>query len=270
MVRRRSARASALIREAVVRDVNGNEIVLVFRHTAHANMFPAQSELLAEAVHEVLGGTWRVRAELGGDGRPEPTRSPSAGHPTDPAPTGGPARGAAGRGTAGPPAGGAPDDTGWPEPARPGGDAAKPQQRAGGGAPPARAAANASQRASDATAPNRAAGTAPQRRGGAPSAAGSRPSSAQRPDAAGRSAPRPSSAAPARADARAPRPAVDDEPPWDREYEPAEYVPTYEGFDPGDEPLDDDAQPNVPIASAEDRAIQLLSEQLGAERISDP
>jgi len=87
VVRRRSPRAWAVVREATVREVQGEEIVLVFQHLVHANMFGAQADLLVEAIGEVLGGTWRVRAELGGDqtGRapqlptpdpePEPARS---------------------------------------------------------------------------------------------------------------------------------------------------------------------------------------------------
>ena len=65
-VRRSSPRAWAVVREASVRDVQGDEIVLLFQHAVHANMLSAQSELLVESVREVLGGTWSVRAELGG------------------------------------------------------------------------------------------------------------------------------------------------------------------------------------------------------------
>jgi DNA polymerase-3 subunit gamma/tau len=67
VVRRRSQRSWAVVREAVVRDVHGDEIVLVFQHLVHMNMFGAQADLLAEAVREVFGGSWRLRAELGGD-----------------------------------------------------------------------------------------------------------------------------------------------------------------------------------------------------------
>ena len=72
MVRRRSQRASALVREAMVRDVHGDEIVLFFQHAAHVNMFPRPARPARRGVHEVLGGSWRFRAELGGDdsGRP--------------------------------------------------------------------------------------------------------------------------------------------------------------------------------------------------------
>jgi DNA polymerase-3 subunit gamma/tau len=73
-VRRRSQKAWAVVREAMVRDVHGDEIVLVFQHLVHMNMFGAQAELLTEAVREVFGGTWRVRAELGGD---EAARAPA-------------------------------------------------------------------------------------------------------------------------------------------------------------------------------------------------
>ncbi len=66
-VRGRSAKAAAVIREAAVRDVQGDLVVLAFQHSVHANMFDSQADLLAEAMREVLPGSWRVRAELGAD-----------------------------------------------------------------------------------------------------------------------------------------------------------------------------------------------------------
>jgi DNA polymerase-3 subunit gamma/tau len=113
VIRRRSPRAWAVVREATVREVQGNEVILVFQHQVHANMFGAQAALLVEAIGEVLGGQWRVRAELGGDqtGRapqlpePEPAREPA-------------------------------DSGDWPTPARPG--EVKAGGRGGGG--PARSA----------------------------------------------------------------------------------------------------------------------------------
>jgi DNA polymerase-3 subunit gamma/tau len=105
VVRRRSPRAWAVVREATVREVQGEEIVLVFQHLVHANMFGAQAELLVEAIGEVLGGTWRVRAELGGDqsGRapqlpapdPEPEPARSGDWPTPARPGGAPSSGSA-------------------------------------------------------------------------------------------------------------------------------------------------------------------------------
>jgi DNA polymerase-3 subunit gamma/tau len=81
MVRRRSPKAWAVVREASVRDVHGDEIVLLFQHLVHANMLSAQAELLTDAVREVLGGTWHIRAELGGaDGAGTPTGSAPPAH----------------------------------------------------------------------------------------------------------------------------------------------------------------------------------------------
>jgi DNA polymerase-3 subunit gamma/tau len=118
VVRRRSPRAWAVVREATVREVQGEDIVLVFQHLVHANMFGAQADLLVEAIGEILGGTWRVRAELAGDqtGRGQAQRLP------EPEPER--------------------DDGDWPTPARPG---AAPE-----GPPPDRpvkAAARSGQRA---------------------------------------------------------------------------------------------------------------------------
>jgi DNA polymerase-3 subunit gamma/tau len=46
-------------------------------------------------------------------------------------------------------------------------------------------------------------------------------------------------------------------------------VTAYEGFDPGDEPLDDAVDPAQARESSEDQAVRLIKEQLGAERIGD-
>jgi len=109
MIRRRKPKAAAVIREASVRDVQGDEIVLLFRHAVHANMLAGELDLLLEALHEVLGGTWRVRPEVGGDERGGAAAEATGRTASDPAPSSGaqPAAGA--------------DD--WPEAARPGGTA---------------------------------------------------------------------------------------------------------------------------------------------------
>jgi DNA polymerase-3 subunit gamma/tau len=73
-------------------------------------------------------------------------------------------------------------------------------------------------------------------------------------------APAAASAAAARP-ASAPRPAPE-RPTWDEE--PPPYETEY-GFDPGDEPIDDEA-PAV-RESSEEQALRLLREHLGAERI---
>jgi DNA polymerase III subunit gamma/tau len=65
-LRRRSQRAAAVVREAVVRDVEGDTLVLTFKHQFHAESLSNSPELLEEAVYEVLGGRWRIRAEWAG------------------------------------------------------------------------------------------------------------------------------------------------------------------------------------------------------------
>jgi DNA polymerase-3 subunit gamma/tau len=220
-IRRRSPKAWAVVREAVVRDVHGDELVLVFQHAVHANMFGAQAELLLEAVREVFGGTWQVRSEVGGESRP-PVAPVAAPQPERPA-----------------------DDGDWPAPARPGGSA------------PARPAESAS-------APARPTAKQP-----------ARPVAKQSPGSAAKESPRSRTAAPKRAEASrtpATRAATTrrnedppaNEPPFDPDYD---RVASYEGFDPGDEPLDDAADPAQARQSSEEQAIALLTQELGAERI---
>ncbi len=133
-VRRRSQRAAAVVREAVVRDVTGDTILLTFKHQFHADSLTNSPEVLEEAVYEVLGGRWRVVAEwLGGSDsasspRPAGTGSGTATRATRPArreTTGRPAgvdRAQASRPT---PAPAEPDDEeDWPVTAQPGGNRA--------------------------------------------------------------------------------------------------------------------------------------------------
>jgi DNA polymerase-3 subunit gamma/tau len=56
-----------------------------------------------------------------------------------------------------------------------------------------------------------------------------------------------------------------DEPPFDPDYD---RVPTvaYEGFDPGDEPLDD---ASTTRETSEEQAIRVLTETFGAEKIGE-
>lgn len=68
-----------------------------------------------------------------------------------------------------------------------------------------------------------------------------------------------------------------DEPPYDPEFDgparagavPAQTqaVPRFDGFDPGDEPLDDIVTDSAFRQSSEEAAVQLLKEKLGAEQI---
>jgi DNA polymerase-3 subunit gamma/tau len=214
IVRRRSQKAWALVRDAMVRDVHGNEIVLVFQHGAHASMFGSQVELLAEALREVLGGAWQIRVEVGGDER---TRGPAPASRTPAAPAPAP--------SATPPAAkAAPDDGGWPQTARPGSGADVPDDPPD---PPARPA-KAEPRGRGAAAQPAPRKAAPARRG-----------------------------APARGKDTAP-PA--DEPPFDADDDRAPY----DGFDPGDEPLDDASDVRQ---SSEEQAIRAAGAHFTVERI---
>jgi DNA polymerase-3 subunit gamma/tau len=142
-VARKSKRAAAVVREATVREVDGSTIVLVFRHSVHANMLEASPELLVDALYEVLGGRWEVRCEVGGDARGDPFRAAPAAPVTGvAAPATGPAAvvAAAASGGAATPGGHA-GESDWPRPATPGGDppggdAAGGDASGGDGGPP--------------------------------------------------------------------------------------------------------------------------------------
>jgi DNA polymerase-3 subunit gamma/tau len=217
MVGRRSRKLAAIARDGLVRDLDGNTVVLVFKSPFHAKFVSDNPEPLAEALLEVLGGTWHVRAELGGDERAGGTRAVPAAGRTAPAPesramTGPPA---AQRATTG-------DEGSWPETARPGGAAeATDATEASPAAPkPARPAAK----------PAPAKG-----RGGPAGARGRAPQSASPP------------AAPQAA--------------------PGGERPPYDGFDPGDEPLDD---ATTVRESSEEQAIRAVGAVFAVERIGDP
>jgi DNA polymerase-3 subunit gamma/tau len=74
--------------------------------------------------------------------------------------------------------------------------------------------------------------------------------------------------APARQPEATPAQTWDEEPPYDPEYDGAAGPdPRYPGFDPGDEPLDDEDGSATPRETSEETAMRLLREHLGAERI---
>jgi DNA polymerase-3 subunit gamma/tau len=110
MVGRRSKRVAAVAREAAVRDVEGDTVVLLFQHAVHANMLTNAPDPVLDALHEVVGGAWRLRCEA----REVPAAQVPDPPPPEPrAPAPGPA---AEPSTQVPSA-----DVDWPEPTRPGG-----------------------------------------------------------------------------------------------------------------------------------------------------
>jgi len=88
IVSRKSKRAAAVVREATVRDVEGDSLVLVFKHSVHADMLSKSPEILVEALYELLGGRWQLRCEVGGAGSSPAgssrLQSPPARPPTEP------------------------------------------------------------------------------------------------------------------------------------------------------------------------------------------
>ncbi|MEV6811632.1 DNA polymerase III subunit gamma and tau [Micromonospora sp. NPDC051296] len=153
-VGRKSKKVAAWAREATVREVDGQTLVLSFRYPFHAQALSNEPDLLIDSIYEELGERWQIRCEVAGE-RGGPSPAPARGA----APAGPSARAAAGTGTAsgagrpdgdssslagsggdlsgsgrsgdGPTAGRSgssasatgEDDEGWPEPARPGGSA---------------------------------------------------------------------------------------------------------------------------------------------------
>ncbi|MGN9778641.1 DNA polymerase III subunit gamma and tau [Micromonospora sp. H33] len=302
--------AAALMRDAVVRDVDGGTLVLTVKSPVLAQMMGNHTSVLADALHEEFGGSWQIRCEvagerggvsLGGPSRPAGPARPAVATPAAPSssPTPAPARPDNGRpaGVSGPGIAGGEDED-WPEPARPGGASASsvaapadaeddwPQAARPGGAaapadpePPVPSDAGA---ASEDTGPH-SGPTVP-----APPAAVPKPVGPAAPQAGG--APVSSAIAAARAaaagagkaqrSAPAARRTADadwaGEPPYDPDFDgpvrgggapPA--APAYEGFDPGDEPLDEVIDERTARQSSEEQAVQLLREAFGAEKIDE-
>ncbi|MGC5023042.1 DNA polymerase III subunit gamma and tau [Micromonospora sp. DT47] len=143
-VNRTNKRIAALMRDAVVRDLDGDTLVLTVKSSVLAKMMSDHAAVLTDALYEELGGRWQIRCEVAGErggvslGGPRAAAAPApAAAPSRPTPAAAPsAGGGAGRsgGTAAAPADPG-DDEDWPEPARPGGSASTPAAGGGGGEP---------------------------------------------------------------------------------------------------------------------------------------
>ena len=264
-VSRHSKRTAAVVREASVRDVDGDTIVLLFRHSVHASMLATDTRPLLDAVHEVVGGAWQVRCEA--------ADNPGASHGPLPAVAGSAGGSTAAGAAAGPPG----MDDGWPEPARLGGDPGPDTAAPGDAAAPRPAEARA------------AGGSAVRARGGrAGSGPASRGQAAGGRVAGGRSAAGGVAQAAAGPGGGAPvgrqraggstgggrtRGTVDGsepvpEPPYDPEFDgPAGAK--WEGFDPGDEPTDEVLDEQTATQTSEEQAVRLVQQTLDAEHIAD-
>ncbi|SBT49241.1 DNA polymerase III subunit gamma and tau [Micromonospora auratinigra] len=142
--------AAALMRDAVVRDVDGDVLVLTVKSPVLAQMMGAHTSVLADALYEEFGGRWQIRCEvagerggssLGGPARqsapPRPAGAGSDG-PGDPG-AGGPGPGGTGR-PAGPvgaedPAGAGEGSGGPDRPSGPGGSGGPAAGAGGPGGP---------------------------------------------------------------------------------------------------------------------------------------
>ncbi|MFC8615594.1 DNA polymerase III subunit gamma and tau [Micromonospora purpureochromogenes] len=101
--------AAALMRDAVVRDVDGDTVVLTVKSPVLAQMMGNHISVLSDALYEEFGGRWQIRCEVAGERgaatlsgpsrAPAPTRPASS--PT-PAPAGPAAAGSTGVGPSGP------------------------------------------------------------------------------------------------------------------------------------------------------------------------
>ncbi|WBB78794.1 DNA polymerase III subunit gamma and tau [Micromonospora sp. WMMD882] len=330
-VNRTHKKIAALMRDAVVRDLDGDTLVLTVKSSVLARMLTDHAQVLADALYEELGGRWQIRCEVAGQrsgvsspggARPAaaPARPPSAAAPAPPpasaapapspvtapppasaapaparpaaTPSSVPGRSAPGEGSAGTTANGSADvSDDWPEPARPGGSVTT--------SPPAPSTPDAS--TPDVSTPTPGTATAvrsalprpadsPAARPAAPtrSAGGAQVSSAI---AAARAAARGNRSDPAgrgdlagRGDQAGRRTADSEfagEPPYDPDYDgplrgggrtvgtPQPAAPSFEGFHPGDEPLDEVVDERAARRSSEEQAAQLLREVFGAEKIDE-
>ncbi|MEV4809154.1 DNA polymerase III subunit gamma and tau [Micromonospora avicenniae] len=348
-VNRTNKRIAALMRDAVVRELDGDTLVLTVKSGVLARMVSDHAAVLTDALYEELGGRWQIRCDVAGErgaatlsGSPRPAAPAAPAGPASGARSGtgpaarsgtsgasGPVAQAGGSGASGPAAGrgsgasgpaagaaGGDDEDDWPEPARPGGAAPGPAggSAAGDGtgddwpepARPGGGPASASEGLPDpASAPSGATASAPSgvtasatpsgatANGTARSAAPANPATSATPRqpaaSNGSGAPVSSAIAAARAAAagRGPRtaqparPTADSdwagEPPYDPDYDGPvrsgggrpSATPVYEGFDPGDEPLDDVIDEKTARESSEEQAVRLLREALGAEKIDE-
>ncbi|WP_433536124.1 DNA polymerase III subunit gamma and tau [Micromonospora sp. CA-249363] len=124
-VNRTNKRIAALMRDAVVRELDGDMLVLTVKSTVLAKMMADHAAVLTDALYEELGGRWQIRCEVAGErggtslsGPPRsqpaaPTRSatpnaaassPTSAPPVEPGPSVAPTASAAPGPTSAPPA----------------------------------------------------------------------------------------------------------------------------------------------------------------------
>ncbi|MFG1742302.1 DNA polymerase III subunit gamma and tau [Micromonospora chalcea] len=95
-VNRSNKRIAALMRDAVVRDLDGDTLVLTVKSTVLAKMMADHAAVLTDALYEEFGGRWQIRCEVAGERGAAslggPSRPSGAARPSDAAPDRAPAR----------------------------------------------------------------------------------------------------------------------------------------------------------------------------------
>ncbi|MDZ5441142.1 DNA polymerase III subunit gamma and tau [Micromonospora sp. 4G57] len=96
-VNRSNKRIAALMRDAVVRELDGDTLVLTVKSTVLAKMMSDHAPVLTDALYEELGGRWQIRCEvagerggvsLGGSSRAAAPARPASPPPATPTPPG--------------------------------------------------------------------------------------------------------------------------------------------------------------------------------------
>ncbi|TDC21038.1 DNA polymerase III subunit gamma and tau, partial [Micromonospora sp. 15K316] len=66
-VNRTNKRIAALMRDAVVRELDGDTLVLTVKSGVLARMMSDHAAVLTDALYEELGGRWQIRCEVAGE-----------------------------------------------------------------------------------------------------------------------------------------------------------------------------------------------------------
>ncbi|MDG4761494.1 DNA polymerase III subunit gamma and tau [Micromonospora sp. WMMD710] len=85
-VNRTNKRIAALMRDAVVRELDGDMLVLTVKSTVLAKMMADHAAVLTDALYEELGGRWQIRCEVAGERGGTPLSAPPATAAAPPAP----------------------------------------------------------------------------------------------------------------------------------------------------------------------------------------
>ncbi|MEU7614114.1 DNA polymerase III subunit gamma and tau [Micromonospora sp. NPDC049204] len=95
-VNRTNKRIAALMRDAVVRELDGDMLVLTVKSTVLAKMMADHAAVLTDALYEELGGRWQIRCEVAGErggvslSGPQRAQSAAPARPAAPAPAANP------------------------------------------------------------------------------------------------------------------------------------------------------------------------------------